>query len=117
MKQTPIYLERLLCGHGTSPEEQREVFAFLMLGLLDSLENGVVSPADAVAICFHAENCRFAGSALKCADAEEVMGRGSQLADLFEALPVEEANREYAMEVAAMKNLCLAILGRERLVA
>lgn len=45
------------------------------------------------------------------------MGRGSQLVDLFEALPPEEANREYATEVAAMKNLCLAILGRERLVA
>lgn len=117
MKPTPIYLERLLCGHGASPDEQCEVFALLMLGLLDSLENGVLSPAHAVAICFHAENCRFVGSVLDCADAEEVMGRGSQLVDLFEALPPEEANREYATEVAAMRNLCLAILGRERLVA
>lgn len=117
MKHTPIYLERLLRADGFVPEERQEVFALLMLGLFDSLESGVLSPADAVAICFHTDNCRFVGNSLKSADAEEVMERGTQLADLFDALNPEDAKREFASEVAAMRTRCLAILGRERLVA
>lgn len=117
MKHTPIYLERFLRTDGSMSEERQEVFALLMLGLFDSLECGVLSPADAVAICFHADNCRFVNSVLKCADAEEVMERGTQLADLFDALNPEDAKRECAAEVAAMRNCCLAMLGHERLVA
>lgn len=117
MKHTPIYLERLLRTDGSMPEGRREVFALLMLGLFDSLESGVLSPADAVAICFHADNCRFIGSTMKSVDADEVMQRGTQLADLFDALNPEDAKREFASEVAAMRNCCLAMLGHERLVA
>lgn len=117
MKHTPIYLERLLRTDGSMPEERQEVFALLMLGLFDSLESGVLSPADAVATCFHAENCRFVGGTLKSVDADEVMERGTQLADLFDALSPEEAKQECAAEVAAMRTCCLAMLGHERLVA
>ncbi|MEI6239056.1 MAG: hypothetical protein WCR51_01570 [Planctomycetia bacterium] len=117
MKHTPIYLERLLRTDGSMPEERQDVFALLMLGLFDSLESGVLSPADAVAICFHAENCRFVGGTLKSVDADEVMERGTQLADLFDALTPEEAKQECAAEVAAMRTCCLAMLGHGRLVA
>jgi hypothetical protein len=117
MKHTPIYLERLLRTDGSMAEERQEVFALLMLGLFDSLESGVLSPADAVAICFHADNCRFVGGTLKSVDADEVMERGTQLADLFDALSPEEAKQECAAEVAAMRTCCLAMLGHERLVA
>lgn len=117
MKHPPILLQRILGLGCTRPEEQLEVFALLVIGLLDAVETGVLSPADAVAIFFHADNCRFVGASLTSADASEVMARGTQLADLFDALDPEEARRDCAAETAAMRARCLAVLDHERLVA
>lgn len=117
MKHPPILLERILGLPGIGSDGQREVFALLTLGLLDSVETGVLSPADAVEIFFHIENCRFVEASVQSADASEVMGRGAQLPDLFDALGPEEARRECGAEVAAMRTRCLAMLGHERLVA
>jgi uncharacterized protein involved in exopolysaccharide biosynthesis len=49
--------------------------------------------------------------------ADEVMSRGVQLPDLFEALPAEQAQREFQRELAAMRSLCLQLLQRRRSVA
>jgi hypothetical protein len=43
------------------------------------------------------------------------MGRGVQLADLFEAMPIEEAHREFQQELQAMKALCHEMLKAKRL--
>jgi hypothetical protein len=54
---------------------------------------------------------------LKDKTADDVMGRGVQLPDLFDCLPAEEARREFLHELAAMRNLCLKLVDGERLVA
>ncbi len=45
------------------------------------------------------------------------MSRGVQLPDLFEALPVEEAQREFQHELQALRSLCFKLLQRRRSVA
>ena len=42
---------------------------------------------------------------------------GVQLPDLFEALPPEEAQREFQRELAVMRALCLKLVEDQRLVA
>lgn len=117
MKHTPIVLERMLANASMRTEERREVFALIVLGLLDSLEGRVLTTADVSALFFNVGNSRFVASTLGCIDAEEVMARGCQLADLFDAIDPDEARAELATEVAAIRTLCLAMLGTERLVA
>lgn len=97
--------------HGTA------LFAVLALGIIDSLAAGALTPTDAIKAFFHAKNCRFVSSKLRDIRADEVMGRGVQLADLFDALPVEEAHREFQHELQAMKTLCHALLLDERIAA
>jgi len=70
-----------------------ELWAILVLGIVDALAAGSISPSDAIRAFFHAKNCRFVRSKLRDKRADEVMGRGVQLADLFDVMPVEEAHR------------------------
>jgi hypothetical protein len=97
--------------HGTA------LFAVLALGIIDSLAAGALTPTDAIKVFFHAKNCRFVRSKLRDKRADEVMGRGVQLADLFDVMPVEEAHREFQHELQAMKVLCHALLHDERVAA
>jgi len=84
------------------------LFAVVALGIIDSLSAGALTPTDAIKAFFHAKNCRFVRSKLRDKRADEVMGRGVQLADLFDAMPVEEAHREFQHELQAMKVLCIS---------
>ncbi len=95
-------------------EQPTALFAVAALGILDSLAAGSMTPTDAIRSFFHAKNCRYVRSKLRDRRADEVMGRGVQLADLFDVLPVEEAHREFQHEVAAMKSLCHELLQAER---
>jgi hypothetical protein len=45
------------------------------------------------------------------------MSRGVQLPDLFDALPAEQAQREFNRELAALRNLSLELLGQKRSAA
>jgi hypothetical protein len=45
------------------------------------------------------------------------MSRGTQLPDLFEGLPSDQALREFQHELVAMRSLCLQLLENKRLVA
>ncbi len=91
------------------------LFAVAALGILDSLAAGSMTPTEAIQAFFHAKNCRFVRSKLRDRRADEVMGRGAQIADLFDVLPVEEAHREFQHELSAMKALCHELLEAERL--
>lgn len=93
------------------------LFALLALGLIESLANGLVTATDAVRFFFHADNCLFVRKRLKVKAADEVMSRGAQLPDLFDALSAEEAHREFQRELAAMRSLCLKLIEGRRLVA
>ena len=94
-------------------EQQHEIFALLTLGILESMEHGLLSAAGAVQSFFHAENCLFVCQQLRSRSAGEVMSRGVQLPDLFAALPPEAAQREFQRELSKMRALCLALLERD----
>jgi hypothetical protein len=112
-----VRLESILARAGGEPSDRLAVFALLCLGVLESLTSGVLSAADAVRSFFHADNCLFVRKQLRDKAADEIMGRGAQLPDLFDALPVEEAQREFQHETSAIRTLCLKLLERKRSVA
>ena len=45
------------------------------------------------------------------------MSHGVQLADVFDVLPAEQAQREFNRELAKLRNLCLELLGEKRSAA
>ena len=97
-----------------SRAEQIEFFAIVNLGIVLSLASGALTPAEAVQRFYHAANCSHVRRALRSRDANEVMSRGVQLPDLFEALSAEEAGREFYREIEAIRALCLKLLARGR---
>jgi hypothetical protein len=110
-------LETLLAASAKTPSQSKALFAFLNLGIVESLANGLLSAADAVRLFFHAENCLFVHKQMRNKTADEIMSRGVQLPDLFDALPAEEAQREFQHELASMRSLCLKLLDKKSLVA
>lgn len=93
------------------------LFALLNLGLIESLANGMMSPEEAIRLFYNAENCLYVQKSLRQKIAAEVMSRGTQLPDLFEALPADEALRQFQHELATMRSLCLRLLEKKLLVA
>jgi hypothetical protein len=76
-----------------------------------------MTASGAIELYFHADNSLFVRKQLQQKAADEIMSRGVQLADLFETLPVEEAQREFQRELTAMRLLCLKLLGDKQLAA
>ncbi len=106
---TAIDLESLL-SQTADPRQRISWFALLSLGAIESLASGSIRASDAIRLLFHAENCLFVRERLQHDDADEVMSRGVQLPDLFDALPAEVAHQEYQRELAAMHSLCLKLI-------
>jgi hypothetical protein len=97
--------------------QKRAHFALLTLGVVDSITAGVWTAEDAVRLYFHADNARFLRGNLRDKLAEEVIGRGVQLADLFNALPAAEAERECRRELTHIRALCKRMLKAPQRVA
>ena len=114
---TNMSLQALLAASHESPGQRLALFALLTLGLLESLAHGLLSATDALQVFFHADNCLFVRKHLRNKTAEAVMSHGVQLPDLFEALPMAEAQREFQRELATMRALCLKLLEQKQLVA
>lgn len=76
-----------------------------------------MTASDAIRLFFNGENCRYVRKTLRSAVADELMSRGVQLPDLFEALPAEEANREFRRELESIRTLCLRLLHDNRVAA
>ncbi len=112
-----IKLKNVLSESNGSPERQSALFALVSLGILESLSNGLMSATDAVRLFFNAENCQFVKNILGDKIADQIMSRGVQLPDLFDALPSEEAHREFQHELATMRSLCLKLIAEEQLAA
>ena len=113
---TSVRLKEVLSGSGRSPAKRLALFAGLNLGMIESLANGVISPCDVGRLFFNADNCLFVRKTLgKTAD--EIMSRGVQLPDLFNAVPIEEAHREFQRELETMRFLCRKLLDAGKLVA
>jgi hypothetical protein len=112
-----LALQPLLAVSAAKPARRLGLFALLALGVIESLANGVLSATDAVRLFFNAENCQFVRKELRDKTADRVMSHGVQLPDLFDALPQDEALREFQRELATMRELCLELLGKKALVA
>lgn len=110
-------LHELLAISARAPSQPKALFALLNLGIVESLANGLMSAADAPRLFYHADNCLFVRKHLRDKTADEIMSRGVQLSDLFEALPADEAQREFQHELATMRVLCLKLLEKKPLVA
>jgi|SRR5579884_3147225 len=112
-----VNLQALLAVSAKKSSQAKALFALLNLGIVESLANGLLSAVDTVRLFFNAENCLFVRKQLRDKTADEIMSRGVQLPDLFEALPAEEAQREFQRELASIRNLCLKLLEKKSLVA
>ena len=111
-----INLQVLLLQEGNR-HQQVASFALLCLGIIESLTNGLMSVTDALRLFFHAENCLFVRKHLKEKIADQIMSHGVQLPDLFDALPTEEAQREFQREVTTIHSLCLKLLEDKQIAA
>ena len=89
--------------------EQLRFFALLNLGMAQSLASGVISTAEAIRLFYNAENCLYVRERFRNKHANAVMSHGVQLLDLFEALPAEEASREFLREIEKIRTLCTQI--------
>jgi hypothetical protein len=98
-------------------DQQIASFALLSLGVIESLVGGAMTASNAVELFFHADNCLFVRKQLRQKTADEIMSRGVQLPDIFDALPAEETQQEFQRELAAMRLLCLKLLGDMQLAA
>lgn len=95
-------------------DQQRELFALLNLGLVQSLASGILSPTEAVERFYHAENCLYVHKNFRQKAANAIMSHGVQLPDLFEGLPAEEARREFYYELETIRSLSLHLLEKRR---
>jgi len=111
-----INLQALL-SQASNRHQQVASFALLCLGVIESLTSGLLSGTDALRLFFHAENCLFVRKNLKEKIADQIMSHGVQLPDLFDALPAEEAQREFQRELTTMRSLCLKLLEDKRIAA
>ncbi len=111
-----INLQALL-SQVSNKRQQVASFALLCLGIIESLTSGLMSVTDALRLFFHAENCSFVRKGLKEKIADQIMSHGVQLPDLFDALPAEEAQREFQRELIIVHSLCLKLLEDKQIAA
>lgn len=78
---------RILLSKARDRHQKITSFALLCLGVIESLAGGLMGVSDAVRIFFHVENCLFVRRSLKQRIADQIMSRGVQSPDLFDALP------------------------------
>ena len=93
------------------------MFALIVLGIVESISSGVLSATDAARTFFTADNCRFVKQEFKNRAADQIMSRGTQLPDLFDALSPDEAARELRDELRAIQDLCRTLLERKPIAA
>ena len=103
-------LESLLPEVNKHRANRVALFALVNLGVVESLANGSICAAEAVKNFYFADNCLFVCKVLKDKLADRIMSHGVQLPDLFDSLPIEEAQREFLHELAVMRLLCLQLL-------
>ncbi len=85
-------------------------FVLLNLGLIDLLRSGAIEPDEGVVRFYHAQNRLYVRRKLKNELCDEIMGRGAQLPDLFDALSKFAARRQFTVELDRMRKLCLRLL-------
>jgi hypothetical protein len=110
-------LEALLNAAGRDRGEQLKLFARLILGLIEELDQGLISATEAVQVIYNADNCLFIRNHFREKLPDRILSHGVQLPDLFDALPAELAYRGFKHELVTMRSLCLKLLDARPLVA
>jgi hypothetical protein len=100
-----------------TPKDRLVVFAWLTLGLVESLKSKTLSAEDAVKVFFHAHNCKFVKNKLRNSTASRVMSHGVQLPDLFDVLQRSEAEVEFQKELETMSSDCRQLVSSKRKAA
>ncbi|HEX9455149.1 MAG TPA: hypothetical protein VGA27_12335 [Candidatus Binatia bacterium] len=113
MKQK-LQTRMILSAVPGNTQQQLEIFALLNLGFVQSLASGVLTPTEALERFYHADNCLYVQKHFRKREANAIMSHGVQLPDIFDALPAEEARREYYHELETIRVLCLKLLGEHR---
>jgi hypothetical protein len=113
MKQKDTFRISLSEASG-SPTQKLELFALLNLGLVQSLASGTLSATEAIERFYHADNCLYVRTHLRNRQADAIMSHGIQLPDLFDCLPMDEAQREFYHELETIRTLCLNLLEKKR---
>ncbi len=108
---------QMMLSKTSSKRQQTTSFALLCLGIIDPLSSGLMNTSDVIQLFFHAENCLYIQKNLNEKAAREIMSRGAQLHDLFDTLPVAEAQQEFQRELTTMHALCLKLLQNEQIAA
>src|SRR5947209_1976626 len=114
MSKSRLRLETILSESVDRRAGRLALFALLGLGVTESLSSGLMSATDALRSFFTADNCLFVRRKLKEKEADKFMSHGVQLADLFDALPPDEANRQFRHELSLMRSVCLKLLDQVR---
>jgi hypothetical protein len=115
MSKSSVNLSSLLSEK--DPAKRVGTFALLALGVVESITSGVLSATGAVETFFTYDNGQFVKQNLKNRTANEIMSRGVQLPDLFDALAPDEAARELRQELHIIQKLSRELLHRTPLAA
>jgi hypothetical protein len=115
--ESAIRLNAILADASDNEDDRLTIFAVVNLGIIESLANGSLSAKDVVLFFFNADNCLHVRKHLKNKLADKIMSHGVQLPDLFEILPVEEAQRQFLHELNVMRSLCFQLIDRGRVAA
>lgn len=114
LNKSNIAFRIVLSASDRALTQQRELFALLNLGLIQSLASGILSPTEAVEQFYHADNCLYVQKHFRQKEASAIMSHRVQLPDLFAWLPAEEAQREFYHELEIIRSLCLQLLEKRR---
>jgi hypothetical protein len=115
--ESAIRLNAILPVASDNPGGRLTIFAVVNLGIIESLANGSLSAKNAVPLFFNAENRLHVRQHLKNKVADKIMSHGVQLPDLFDILPLEEAQRQFLHELSVMESLCLQLIDKGRVAA
>jgi hypothetical protein len=115
--KSAIRLNAILAVASDNRDDRLPIFAVVTQGIIESLANGSLSAKDVVSFFFNSENCLHVRKHLKNKLADKLMSHGVQLPDLFEVLPLEEAQRQFLHELNIMRALCFQLIDRARVAA
>lgn len=100
-----------------SKDEIFTIFAFLCLGIIDSLAMGMITPKEALKLFFHADNCLYIHNILENKTADEIMCAGVQLQDAVDILPPDKAQSELQIELSNLHSFCIKLIGAKPIAA
>ena len=115
--ESAIRLNAILADATGNHHDRLTIFAVVNLGIIESLANGSFSAKDVVLSFFNADNCLYVRKHLKDRLADKIMSHGVQLPDLFDVLPLEEAQRQFLHELNVMRSICFQLIDRGRIAA